>query len=83
MSPSMTIEQIIKLHTGYLSPVSDAYKKVGLCDKKGRLGQGAKVILLTYGFRPDLRAQSIDLTCVRLHARCFTPFFSQHWWPSD
>ena len=59
MSPSIAIEQIIKLHTGYLSPVSDAYKKVDLCDKGG-LGQGAKVNLLTYGFRPDLRAQSID-----------------------
>ena len=60
MSPSKRTERVINLRTGYLSPVSDAYKKVDLCEKKGPLGQGAIVILLIYGFRPDLRAQSID-----------------------
>ena len=77
MPLSKTTERIIELHTGYLSPVSDAYKKVDFCEKKGPLGQGTKVILLTYDFRLDLRAQSIDSICVRLHAGCVTPFFGR------
>ena len=44
---------------GYLSPVSDAYKKVCLVRGKDLLGTSWSH-LLKDSFRPDLRVQNID-----------------------